>query len=207
MVLTVPAIDEPSGWAPRGVPFIGYPRTYGKLAADTNVNAKTLLATDYLNHFNEVVMLLELTPSMPDCFEDVRDWQPLTYEEHFENGVLRERAFVIAAYDNAPPAARDPFDDTVAMIVDRLIEGLEEVRTLTTVDRLPLLANTVETITGEVRQLIDLASAIINAGDQALTQAAIDAVLTRSEETPNEGVAASKQQEVLDQSAIDALFD
>ena len=29
----------------------------------TNVNEETLLTTDYLNHFNEIIMLLEIVPS------------------------------------------------------------------------------------------------------------------------------------------------
>ena len=37
-----------------------------KRARGSNVNEQTLLATDYLNHFNEVVMLLEMQPDMPD---------------------------------------------------------------------------------------------------------------------------------------------
>jgi hypothetical protein len=33
----------------------------------TNINQSTLLATDYLNRFNEVVMMIEMIPDMPDC--------------------------------------------------------------------------------------------------------------------------------------------
>ena len=44
-----------------------------------NINPSTGLATDYLNHFNEVVMLMEMLPDMPDCAEDVLEWQPLDY--------------------------------------------------------------------------------------------------------------------------------
>lgn len=35
-----------------------------------NINPRTGLATDYLNHFNEAVMLLEMIPDMPECAED-----------------------------------------------------------------------------------------------------------------------------------------
>ena len=35
-----------------------------------NINPHTGLATDYLNHFNEAVMLLEMVPDMPECAED-----------------------------------------------------------------------------------------------------------------------------------------
>ena len=53
----------------------------GVLSADAlkaaNVHPDTGLATDYLNHFNEVVMLLEMLPDMPDFAEDVLAWEPV----------------------------------------------------------------------------------------------------------------------------------
>jgi hypothetical protein len=50
---------------------------------DANINPITGLATDYLNHFNEAIMMLELAPEMPDCMEDLSAWRPLSYCEHF----------------------------------------------------------------------------------------------------------------------------
>jgi hypothetical protein len=38
--------------------------------AAANINPQSGLATDYLNHFNEAIMLLEMIPDMPDCVED-----------------------------------------------------------------------------------------------------------------------------------------
>ncbi len=35
----------------------------------TNINEQTLLATDYLNHFNEIAMMLEMIPDMPEFLE------------------------------------------------------------------------------------------------------------------------------------------
>jgi hypothetical protein len=43
-----------------------------------NINPRTGLATDYLNHFNEAIMLLEMIPDMPECAEDFLGWQPLS---------------------------------------------------------------------------------------------------------------------------------
>ena len=37
----------------------------------TNINSVTLLATDYLDHFNEVIILIEMVADMPDMIEDV----------------------------------------------------------------------------------------------------------------------------------------
>ncbi len=40
----------------------------------TNINPNTFLATDYLNHFNEMVMFLEMIPDMPDMLEEAKAW-------------------------------------------------------------------------------------------------------------------------------------
>jgi len=48
-----------------------------------NINPRTGLATDYLNHFNEAIMLLEMIPDMPECMTDFLERQPLSYREHF----------------------------------------------------------------------------------------------------------------------------
>ena len=45
----------------------------------TNINPVTGLATDYLNHFNEAIMLLEMLPVAPDCKEDFLAWRPMSY--------------------------------------------------------------------------------------------------------------------------------
>ena len=41
-----------------------------------NINPRTGLATDYLNHFNEAIMLLEMIPDMPECAEEFLAWHP-----------------------------------------------------------------------------------------------------------------------------------
>ena len=43
----------------------------------SNVSPQTFLATDYLNHFNEVVMLLGMLGDMPEMFEDIAAWRPM----------------------------------------------------------------------------------------------------------------------------------
>src|SRR3954449_2964415 len=75
-----------------------------------NINPRTGLATDYLNHFNEAIMLLEMIPDMPDCAEDFLCWRPLSYREHFAASNFRARELAIAAYDSAGPSIRGEFD-------------------------------------------------------------------------------------------------
>jgi hypothetical protein len=79
-----------------------------------NINPKTGLATDYLNHFNEAIMLLEMIPAMPECADDFLNWQPLSYEEHFVASNFKGRDLAISAYSVAPPHIREPFDEVCA---------------------------------------------------------------------------------------------
>src|SRR3954467_9650430 len=76
-----------------------------RLAA-ANINPKTGLATDYLNHFNEAIMLLDLLPQMPECIVELIGWEPLSYQEHFTASNLKDRELAIAAYQVAEPIAR-----------------------------------------------------------------------------------------------------
>ena len=62
---------------------------YQKLVAGKNINPKTLLATDFLNHFNEVHMLLGMIADMPDCIEDILGWKAISYQQHFEFSVFQ----------------------------------------------------------------------------------------------------------------------
>jgi hypothetical protein len=79
-----------------------------------NVNPATGLATDYLNLFNEAVMLFEMGLDMPDMAEELTDWRPHGYVEHFERSGFEQKDVVVAAYLYAPHEIREDFDASVA---------------------------------------------------------------------------------------------
>lgn len=77
---------------------------------EANINPATGLATDYLNHFNEAIMLLEMLSSCPDCIDDFLAWRPMTYREHFAASRFKGRDQAIAAYDAADLGLRNALD-------------------------------------------------------------------------------------------------
>jgi len=79
-----------------------------------NVNPFTGLATDYLNLFNEAIMLFEMGIDMPDMAEELADWKPRGYVEHFENSGFELREVVISGYLHAPSDVRLAFDECCA---------------------------------------------------------------------------------------------
>src|SRR6202023_2434077 len=76
-----------------------------------NINPRTGLATDYLNHFNEAIMLLEMIPDIPECAEDFLAWTPLSYADHFTASNFKARDLAISAYDSADAGIRAAFDN------------------------------------------------------------------------------------------------
>src|SRR6267142_5002073 len=96
-----------------------------------NINPRTGLATDYLNHFNEAVMLLEMIPDMPECAEDFLTWRPLSYSEHFTASNFRARDLAIEAYELADAHIRAEFDNitsTMTSILTAVGSAMSEVR-------------------------------------------------------------------------------
>jgi hypothetical protein len=129
-----------------------------------NINPRTGLATDYLNHFNEAIMLLEMIPDMPECAQDFLAWHPLSYREHFTASNFKARDLAIAAYDSAEIGIRTEFDNlTSAMtsILTAVSAAMRDVRQDKTRARLA------EQATGWVKPLVMLAGGVINGGAEA----------------------------------------
>jgi len=146
--------------------------------AAANINPATGLATDYLNHFNEAVMLLEMIPEIPECAEDFFAWHPLSYAEHFHASNFKARDLAIAAYEAADPALRGEFDrvtGTMSSILSAVHGAMQEAQHDQTRIRLAL-----ETV-GWLKPLVAAASGLINgtkaAADVDAEQADVDSIL------------------------------
>jgi hypothetical protein len=129
-----------------------------------NINPRTGLATDYLNHFNEAIMLLEMIPDMPECAEDFLSWRPLSYCEHFMASNFKARDLAIEAYDAADAKVRAEFDqiaDNMTTILTAVSQAMREARQDKT------RAALAEQATGWVKPLVALAGGIINGGTEA----------------------------------------
>ncbi|ODN70951.1 hypothetical protein A6302_01723 [Methylobrevis pamukkalensis] len=156
----------------------------GRLAA-ANIHPETRLATDYLNHFNEVVMLIDMLPMMPECLGDVLAWRPRSYVEHFRASKFKERDLAIAAYDTVNPDRRAALENTVRMVelalasVQRMIES-SEAPMAETIERVGFVAE------HQIRPLLEHASGLINGGPVSAPE-------------PDDAHGA--------QTVIDALFD
>jgi hypothetical protein len=145
-----------------------------------NINPATGLASDYLNHFNEAIMLLDLLSSCPECREDFLAWQPMDYREHFKASRFKGRELAIAAYDAADPNLRGCLDT----LAGTMTAVLEATRAAMTAELPPeRMAALAEHAAAWLRPLVARAGAVINGqADVAMPdapQAVVDGLMKR----------------------------
>src|SRR5947209_20510777 len=154
-----------------------------RLAA-ANINPKTGLASDYLNHFNEAIMLLDLLPTTPECIVELIGWEPLSYEEHFAASHFRDRELTITAFRAAEPTARTRLDELADTMNALLVATCEAFQRRSSLDAANALA--AETA-ARLKPLVARAGAVINGYDvehsEDMTtgeqQATVDALFER----------------------------
>jgi hypothetical protein len=134
-----------------------------RLAA-ANINPKTGLASDYLNHFNEAIMLLDLLPTTPECIVELIGWEPLSYEEHFAGSHFKDKELAIAAYGMAEPAARAQLDELADTMNALLVATCETFQKRASLDAANALA---EQTAARLKPLVARAGAVINGYDLA----------------------------------------
>lgn len=151
-----------------------FTRTYRLLVRGTNINATSLLATDYLNHFNEVVMILEMVPDMPEIIEEALEWKPASYIEHFAASVFSDKELAIWAYKNAPKEYIDSFEELVAALDTLIQRAITELSQLVeTAGEEELRAKVEEHMKG-IRALQERIGGVINGTVFRLDQKQID---------------------------------
>ena len=143
--------------------------------AAANINPVTGLATDYLNHFNEAIMLLEMLPSAPEFRDDILRWQPVSYREHFAGSRSEMRDAAIAAYDRADPRLRAELET----LTDAMTVMLTATRSALLADPPPAGIDALaRRAVAALKPLVTLAGALINGearhGQAPAAQAAVD---------------------------------
>ncbi len=149
--------------------------------ARANINPRTRLATDYLNHFNELVMMLELLSGEGEFVVDILAWQPVSYPDYFKASHFKDRELAFLAYQEADPQARQDLETLTDAMNVALLSTIESLRRAPSADAAaelgaeavaslkPLLARAGAVINGQYAVPVEVA-------DGAEVQAMVDAV-------------------------------
>lgn len=161
---------------------------YQEKVKGTNISEKSLLATDYLNHFNEVVMMIDMLPDMPDCLDMVAEWEPKPYKDHFRDSSIADKDLAIEVYDHVLPEVKQAFEDTVSKIDMAIFNAIGTAEEVIATGDNELMRFKIGESAAEIHRLTDWLNAIIHG-------------------TADLSGGANDEQVTMDQNDIDALFD
>ncbi|MER2520238.1 MAG: hypothetical protein ABTQ34_06070 [Bdellovibrionales bacterium] len=147
---------------------------YQQKVAGTNIDPRSLLSTDYFNHFNSVIMLFGMLPDAPELLDDIDGWEFLSYIDHFKTSCLDFGPLAIEAYEFAPSKLRDQFN-----------RKAEEIRIFIEVSRLGLrrliesgekekFADMALRVSRELQHMVDAGGSIVHGNENSMDQSAID---------------------------------
>lgn len=95
------------------------------------INPASGIANDYLNVFNEVLLLIENLPVLlPEMMDDLEQWQPISYREYFSKSPLPGSEKALAAYEKLDPAFRANFEAKIADVAEIARGGKEAIRAI-----------------------------------------------------------------------------
>lgn len=146
-------------------------------AKGTNVNEQTLLATDYLDHFNEVIMLMEMIPDMPDMLEEAQEWQPKAYKDHFVESSIADRELAVEAYDFVPTNYKTAFEQTINQLNQLVSSSLARLDQDLKDGNVDLARENVVALSATLQRLVDVAGGIIHGSEKTMDQSEIDVLL------------------------------
>ena len=144
--------------------------------AGTNIDPRSLLSTDYFNHFNEVIMLLNMLPDMPDMLDEVDKWEFKSYCQHFTESGLGFAPLAIEAYENAPTDFRERFDRLVNQLSMLVIETRVKLRQILEAGEMDKFKDTALLHSMELQGMVDDGGAIVHGYSGAFDQSKIDAM-------------------------------
>ncbi len=153
---------------------IGVEQLDPNMLSRANINPKTGFATDYLNVFNEAVMLFGLLGDMPEIIEELEIWEYLDYKEHFRRSSFQAKELAIAVYDLIAEDVRAIFDNNSRELGEMIKNAINEAKDL--IARGENLTDFSQYTCFELQSCILILDGMIHGNDNANVQNDVDAL-------------------------------
>ena len=144
------------------------------LIAGTNIDPRSFLSTDYFNHFNEVVMLFGMLPSMPEMLDDIDLWSFQSYCEHFAASSLTFAPLAIELYPHVPEASRTNFERLCEQIHMMIVETRTLLRQTLEEGDMNKFAEIATMGSMQLQGMIDMGGAIVHGYAGSLDQESVN---------------------------------
>ncbi len=142
----------------------------------TNIDPRSFLSTDYFNHFNEVIMMLNMLNDAPELLDEIDKWSYKTYREHFMTSELGFAPLAIEVYDYSPTDLRERFDKLTVQMSMLVVEMRLKLRRALEEGQKEKFAEMAYLASMELQGMIDDGGAIVHGYGKSLDQSAVDAM-------------------------------
>lgn len=132
------------------------------------VNPASGIANDYLNHFNEILLLIENLPALlPEMIDELLAWRPVSYRQYFTNSPLPGSAATLEIYDSLDEEFRTDFETMVMMLDKIILESIEVIKAARRPDgtlEADEVSDTCEKLSLRLRKVLDRTADLVNHG-------------------------------------------
>jgi len=142
--------------------------------AGTNIDSRSLLSTDYFNHFNEVVMMFSMVGDMPELLDDIDKWDYKTYREHFMESGLGFAPLAIECYEASATEVRERFEKIATQMSMLIVETRVRLRRCLEAEEMDKFKDMAALHSMELQGMIDDGAAVVHGYTVALDQSKID---------------------------------
>jgi hypothetical protein len=136
--------------------------------ASALVNPASGIANDYLNHFNEILLLIENLPALlPEMIDEILAWRPVNYRQYFTNSPLPGSAAALEIYDSLDEDFRVDFESMVVMLDNIILESIEVIKAARRPDGTldpDEVSDTCEVLGQSLRKVLDRTADLVNHG-------------------------------------------
>ncbi len=140
------------------------------------VNPASGIANDYLNHFNEVLLLIENLPVMlPEMVDEILGWAPISYREYFQKSRLPGSAKALAIYDGLDADFRTFFEQQIDGLNALALESIAVIKEHRQPDgsiEPDAVAEYCERASAQMRERLEVTADLVNNGRRAVTEGA-----------------------------------
>jgi hypothetical protein len=140
----------------------------------TNIDSRSLLTTDYFNHFNEVVMMFSMVGDVPEVLDDIDTWDFKSYREHFMESGLGFAPLAIECYEAAPTETRERFEKIATQMSMLIVETRIRLRQTLEEGNMDKFKDMAMLHSLELQGMIDDGGAIVHGYTQSMDQSKID---------------------------------
>lgn len=132
------------------------------------VNPASGLANDYLNHFNEALLLIENLPALlPEMIDEILAWKPVSYREYFTNSPLPGSVATLEIYDTLDSDFRTDFESMVVILNRIVVESIDVIKTARRPDGTlepDEVSEVCEALSSKLRRILDRTADLVNHG-------------------------------------------